>query len=39
MKECSDCNGTGLAECCECGNEVDCDTCEGTGELEDEDEE
>lgn len=29
--ECEDCNGWGVVECCECGHERDCTTCESTG--------
>jgi hypothetical protein len=34
--ECPECCGTGLEECHVCGGEVNCETCDGTGEIEDE---
>lgn len=35
MSECPDCEGSGIAECGYCGQETDCEACEGTGEVED----
>jgi hypothetical protein len=28
---CPDCGGSGVAECRECGRDVDCDVCDGSG--------
>ena len=31
LYHCSDCDGDGETECCECGSSLDCETCDGTG--------
>ncbi len=28
---CPECDGEGEVECCDCGSEIDCDHCAGTG--------
>jgi len=38
-KECPYCDGTGLDDCPHCGTEIDCVECEGTGQVEVDDEE
>jgi len=40
MAECEDCDGSGMTDCPYCGSEesYDCDACEGTGEVDDEEE-
>jgi hypothetical protein len=30
---CDECHGKGYVECCECGNDVDCEECDGTGKT------
>lgn len=31
--ECPDCRGDGVTSCCECGNDRDCEDCDGTGTV------
>ncbi|WP_339829440.1 hypothetical protein [uncultured Arenimonas sp.] len=31
--DCPDCRGDGITACCECGNDRDCEECEGTGTV------
>lgn len=35
-KKCEECNGGGVVDCCECGQEVECDICDGYGTITDE---
>lgn len=32
-RECPECDGEGMIECCECGHERDCEECDGKGKL------
>jgi len=34
MEECPECEGEGVIACGECGHETDCESCEGSGEVE-----
>ncbi len=34
MVECPTCAGSGIDECHACGQNIDCEECEGTGEVE-----
>ena len=31
LTKCGECNGKGIVECCECGQDRDCPDCDGTG--------
>jgi|SRR3990167_8224692 len=33
INKCNECNGTGMVECGECGNEKDCKECDGFGTI------
>lgn len=35
---CRTCNGTGVDECAECGHEIECNVCNGTGYWDEEEE-
>ena len=37
MIECPECEGAMIVQCDYCGGEMDCPTCEGTGEIDKED--
>jgi DnaJ-class molecular chaperone len=34
FEECVACNGSGIIECPECGQEAECPECGGTGQIE-----
>ena len=33
-EECLACSGTGMDRCHECGHEIECPVCDGTGSVE-----
>jgi len=34
LETCNLCSGTGITVCEECGSDIPCDGCDGTGEIE-----
>jgi hypothetical protein len=34
FEECEECNGDGSTECGECGQDVSCEVCDGTGQID-----